>query len=633
MESSMRDRLSLMTQEEKELTLKIMRELSLDGRSKTLELLNNVDYDEVPVSIDQFIEDDRYMGKVFENGKLIYPFWRNFLHDLFHNNVEKRFEVAVSGAIGTGKSTISAIALMYLLYRTMCLKDPQKFYGLTANSPIVFVVLNLTLDLAYQGLYSMMVEAIKLSPWFCERVDIRGKYEFSIEFPKNIGLMVGSNVQHTIGKNVLGAILDEVNFSKAPKGSKNSVLDMYRNIRRRLESRFLKQGRIPGLLFLVSSKNSDLDFLEQYIQSIKHQKTTIVIDRAVYEIKPPETYTGERFNVAVGDKTKQSRILNSTEDLESAKQQGYRIISVPVEYRIAFEQDINDALKDISGISSVTTNKLIPYAGKIESIINYNRRSPFMLDQLTLGLNSNDDIKDYIEDLRLLKEDIHLPRFIHCDIGLKNDALGLSMVHSDRQTSINRYTKEGKIESIIENHYVADFTLTIKALAGSEIPLFKVREFIIWLATTLGLHIQLVTFDGFQSADSIQLLKVAGLEAALQSVDRSADPYLNLRSCVLENRLELYNDPILIKELYDLEYDRKANKIDHPLEGSKDTSDSLCGALWGAQNYYASKRQTNVIQHQRVDMAVKFISDMNKKRWASNNNNNLIEENSWLYKD
>lgn len=619
-----------LSDEERKVLMSIIKSSNASNNLNALEDLWMVDYEEIPVSIDQFIEDDQYMGKVFENGKLIYPFWKNFLHDLFHNNPEKRFEVAISGAIGTGKSTISAIALMYLLYRTMCLKDPQKFYGLTANSPIVFVVLNLTLDLAYKGLYSMIVEAIKLSPWFCERVDIRGKYEFSIEFPKNIGLMVGSNVQHTIGKNVLGAILDEINFNNAPKGSKNSVMDMYRNIRRRLESRFLKQGRIPGLLFLVSSKNSDLDFLEQYIQSIKHQKTTIVIDKAVYEIKPPETYTGEKFKVAVGDKTKQSRLLTSNEDELSAKEQGYRIISVPIEYKIAFEQDINDALKDIAGISSVTTNKLIPYAGKIESVINYKKKSPFMLHQIILGLDSDDDIKDYIDDLRLLKKDLHIPRFLHCDIGLKNDGLGLSMVHADYSTAVERYTKEGKIESIVENHYNADFMIMIRPPAGSEVPLFKIREFVIWLATTLGIHIQLMTFDGFQSADSIQLLKVAGINTALQSVDRTADPYLNLRSCILENRIELYDNPILIEELYDLEYDRKANKVDHSLEGHKDLSDSLAGALWGAQNYYATKKQTNVVQHQRVEEAVKFVNNLNKKRWAQKPIN---AENSWLYND
>ena len=516
------------------------------------------------------------------------------------------------------------------MYRTMCLRNPQEFYNLASNSPIVFVCMNLTLELANTGMYTSIVEAIKLSPWFKERVDIRGKYDFSIEFPKNIQLTCASQTQHTIGKNVLGAILDEMNFSNAPKGSKNSVLDMYRNIRRRLESRFLKQGRIPGFLFLVSSKNTEMDFLEQYIQTIKHNKTTYVIDRAVYDIKPPETYVGTRFKVAVGDKTRSSRILSTDEDAEFAKQQGYKIIEVPTEYRVAFEQDINDALKDIAGISGVSTNKLIPYAGKIEMVINHKRKSPFMLDQIVLGIDSTDDIKDFLDDIRILKKDIHIPRFVHCDLGLKNDSTGLSMVHADRQTSVERFTSDGKIESLVENHYTQDFSIGIKAPVGSEVPIYKIREFILWLATTLGLRLEVVSFDGFQSSDSLQLLKVAGINTKLTSVDRSVDPYLNVRSCILENRLDIYNHPLLVKELYDLEYDRRNNKVDHPLESSKDISDSLAGALWNAQEYYATKKTTNVIQHDNVKQAVAYISELNKKRWVQDN---YGDTDSWLTKD
>lgn len=602
-----------LTEDELQVVLNVLKTTKDTGDLSALESLWYCDYDEIPVTIDEFLENDYYMGKVFNNGKLIYPFWRRELHKIFHENPDKAFEICLTGSIGQGKSTISAIALMYVLYRTLCLKDPQKFYGLTQNSPIVFVCLNLTLDLAYAGLYSMIVEAIRMSPWFCERVDIRGKYEYTIEFPHNIGIICASQTTHTIGKNVLFAIMDEMNFSNAPKGSKNSVLDMYRNIRRRLESRFLKQGRIPGFIFLVSSKNSDLDFLDQYIQSIKGNKSTYVIDKAIYEVKPPETYTGEKFKVAVGDKTKQSRILSDDEDEQYAIRMGYRVIEVPVEYRVAFEQDINDALKDIAGISSAATNKLIPYAGRIDKIFDRSRHSPFAVDEIILGLESPEDIRDFIDDFALLKKDIHLPRFIHVDIGLKGDRLGFAMVHSDNQTSVQRYTKEGKIESLIENTYTTDLVFGIKAQAGSEIPLFKVREFIIWLATTVGMKIQQVSYDGFQSADSIQLLKVAGVNAVLQSLDRTADPYLNLRAAILEERISSYYHPILEAELYDLEYDKKNNKVDHTIEGSKDISDGLCGAVYGAQQYYANMKQTKVIQHENVKAALNYIDMMNKK--------------------
>ncbi len=613
--------------------------LSASNNSPSLDLspienLYKVDYDEIPVSIDEFLENDYYLGKVYNNGKNIYPYWRKFLHNFFHDNPDKAFEVALTGAIGVGKTTIASIALIYLMYRTMCLKDPQKFYGLSGNSQIVFVVMNLTLDLAYQGLYSLIVEAIRLSPWFCERVDIRGKYEYSIEFPKNIALMAGSQTTHTIGKNVLGAVLDEVNFSNAPKGSKNSVMDMYRNIRRRLESRFLKQGRIPGILMLVSSKNTELDFLEQYIQSIKHQKTTWVVDEPVYNIKPPETYIGERFKVAVGDKTKESYIIKDEDNIQEILDRGYRIIEVPIEYRVAFEQDINDALKDIAGISAVSTSKLIPYAGRIDVCFDSHRRSPFFCEEIQLGLDSVEDIKDFLDDLSILRRDLNKPRFAHIDIGLKGDRLGLAITHSSKEITVERYTATGAIDKVSENVYDIDLLLTIKAISGSEIPLFKVREFLLWLHSYIGYKFKKITFDGFQSADSIQLLKIAGLDTGLLSVDRTDIPYLNLRACILEQRLVGYYNSIVVEELRDLEYDRKAKKVDHPIvkydgsPGSKDTSDALCGSVYNAQEYYSKKKGKSISKSTNVNAALTAIQKINNLRKLEDPNGD-----DWILKD
>ena len=625
-----------LNEEEKKLFYAV---LSASRNSGSLDLspienLYKVDYDEIPVSIDEFLENDRYLGKVYNNGKNIYPYWRRFLHNFFHDNPDKAFEVALTGAIGVGKTTIASIALTYLIYKTLCLKDPQKFYGLSANSPIVFVVMNLTLELAYSGLYSLIVEAIRLSPWFCERVDIRGKYEFSITFPKNVALMAGSQTTHTIGKNVLGAVLDEVNFSNAPKGSKNSVMDMYRNIRRRLESRFLKQGRMPGILMMVSSKNTELDFLEQYISSIKHQKTTWVVDEPVYNIKPAETYIGVRFKVAVGDKTKESRIVIETDNVDELIERGYRIIEVPIEYKVAFEQDINDALKDIAGISSVSTNKLIPYAGRIDLCFDGKRRSPFFIEEIQLGLDSVEDIKDFLDDLSILRKDLSKPRFAHIDIGLKGDRLGIAITHSSKSVTVDRYTATGAIDKVSENVYDIDLLLTIKAISGSEIPLFKVREFLLWLNSHIGYNFKKITFDGFQSADSIQLLQISGLPAGLLSVDRSDIPYLNLRACILEQRLVGYYNSIVIEELRDLEYDRKAKKVDHPIvkydgsPGSKDTSDALCGAVYNAQEYYSKQKGNTVSKETNVSAAISAVQKLKNLRSLG-----IDKNDEWILRD
>ena len=565
-----------------------------DSAVSLLSSLYEDDYEEIPVSIDTFICDEKYLGGVYDGGNSVYPFWRDYLHRVFHCNPDNAFEQCISGAIGIGKSTVAAIALMYLMYRTLCLKDPRKFYGLTGNAPIVFVVLNLTLELAYSGLYSLIVESIRNSPWFMERVDIRGKYSYTISFPKGVEFMAGSSTTHTIGKNVLGAILDEINFSSAPRGSKKSVLSMYRNIRRRLESRFMREGSIPGLLMMISSKNDENDFLETYISSIRHQKSTWVVDEPIWNVKPPSTYTGETFPVAVGDKSRESKLLSSDETREEYESLGYRIIDVPIEYHNAFVQDLTDALKDIAGISSYSSNKLIPHTKMVYECFDTDLPRPFLVDEIILE-DDEEEIWDYLGDLRLLKKDLHLPRFAHIDIGLTGDRLGLAVTYSPEGVLVERYTHTGAIDSLVERRYVVDFSIGLKAPKNGEIKLYKVRNFLRWLHTHIGFKFVSITFDGFQSADSIQLLKASKYPAGTLSVDRTSVPYVTLKSSITEHRVLAPKNKILIKELSELEYNRSTDKVDHPIldaegnPGSKDISDAVCGSLYSAHQYYAEK--------------------------------------------
>jgi len=401
------------------------------------------------------------------------------------------------------------------------------------------------------------------------------------------------------------ALLDEVSFSNSPKGSKNSVMDMYRSIRRRMESRFMRGGNLPGMIGLISSKNDENSFLERYIDSNRNNRKTWIVDKPIYEIKPSTTYLGPRFKVAVGDKTKESFIIKDENDLKRAEQANQKVIEVPVEYENAFSTDINEALKEIAGISAVSSTKLIPYPGRISSCIDTKRRNPILQETVFLSLDTEETVMDYLDSLSILKRDLHIPRFIHVDIALKGDSLGLSVVHVDRTVTVDRTSVDGQLLKFTEPHYFVDLALRVRAVQGSEVPLFRIREFILWLRKNIYKKIEQVTFDGFQSADSIQILSTAGMNTGLLSVDRTDVPYLNLRSAILENRINMYNHSILYRELSDLEYDRSKHKVDHPETtinnepGSKDVADSVCGACYDAAMYYSSKQGAKAYDQNR----------------------------------
>ena len=75
-----------------------------------------------------------------------------------------------------------------------------------------------------------------------------------------------------------------------------------------------------------------------------------------------------------------------------------------------------------------------------------------------------------------------------------------------------------------------------------------------------------------------ELLNAQGFTTAKISVDRSEEPYKGLRNILRDQRIELINNDIRDTELIKLQ--RMNGRIDHPMNGSKDIADCLCGACW-----------------------------------------------------
>lgn len=176
---------------EKEYAMQILSEMSEKGSSGILTELYYADYDEVPVDIDTFLEDNRYIGKATNQGKSVYPFWRDILRKLFAPE-SKYNEAIFSGSIGIGKSTIAVIGMSYVLYNIMCLKSPQTFYDLQPSDKIVFSFFNINLDLSYGVAYQKLQSILQGSPWFMEHGTVSGTKNPDYRPGKGIELRVGS---------------------------------------------------------------------------------------------------------------------------------------------------------------------------------------------------------------------------------------------------------------------------------------------------------------------------------------------------------------------------------------------------------------------------------------------------------
>jgi hypothetical protein len=214
----------------------------------------------------------------------------------------KYVEAVLTGAIGTGKSTIALFTTAYQLYVLSCLKDPHGLFNLDPSSEIVFAFQSLTKDLAESIDYERFRAMLTDSPYFNQHFPFNKKIKSEMVFPNRIVVgPLSGDVNAAIGSNIFGAILDEVNFMARVEQSKSAVdgglfdqaVEMYNSIVRRRKSRFMAAGgRLPGMVCLVSSKRYPGEFtdrkqVEAHEELARSGKTGIfVYDRTLWQIKP-----------------------------------------------------------------------------------------------------------------------------------------------------------------------------------------------------------------------------------------------------------------------------------------------------------------------------------------------------------
>jgi len=419
---------------------------------------------------------------------------------------------------------------------------------------------------------------------------LSGRNEPTYYPEKGFGFIVGSRPQHTLGKHIICAIMDEVSFAPGQNVNyeRSKIMEVYTNIRRRMESRFMVQGHMYGMMFLVSSKATESSFLEAYIaDQIKKGYPIYVVDQPLWKVKPG-AYSGRFFKVAVGNKYMPSRVVRdeSPESIEGLKKQGYNILDVPIEHRQAFDQNIDKALQDIAGISTSVVTKAFSVE-KILACVSDTLQNPFRTDVVTLGMNDSMKLQDFFDPSLIPSNVRGAPIFIHLDASVSGDKTGLSGVAIIGTKAVTHYGQDPEEEVVSEELvYQQVFTVGIQPPSDSEISFEKTRQFIYYLRDEVGLNIKIVTTDGFQSVDTRQILSTKGFEVGYTSLDRTPDGYDGLRSAIYDRRIILLKGcNLLVEELSDIERDNMTRKYDHPTYGSKDSSDSLAGAYLDASKY------------------------------------------------
>lgn len=524
-----------------------------------------------------------------------------------------------TGAIGSGKTTVAAVELAYRLYMLSCLRDPASYYGLLPGSPIVFGLYSITKVQAADTGYLNLRAYIDQSPYFQEVFPPDPKLETKADFFKTTGkrieIISGSRSLHAIGRNLFAMLMDEANFMQAKQdkdtGKKvGQAYELYNSVRRRIKSRFLRPGGVvPGIMLLSSSRTVETAFIEERLDAIKAGKeadaddpevaklklktpTAYVSDYTQWDCKPAHRFVMPRFRVDCGDRFHPPKLLDKG---EKAREDA-RVIDVPGEFKGDFVEDIDQALRDIAGVA---TDNLAPFIRDRKSVLEAKDDRlvhPFTRETISISTEASTHIDEYF-DLKAVcrvKKSRYVPRlnperprYIHVDLALTGDAAGIAMGHVSGLVRDRLRRPDGTEVMDVFPYIVMDFMLRIYPPVAGEIDLGKIRTFILYLKQFY--NVEMVTFDGFQSADSRQILAKLGVRTKQLSLDKSEDGYMSLRAALSGRRIRYYHYAPFQQEVLDLQRIFKPGglkaKVDHPETGSdkqkgrKDVADAVAGVV------------------------------------------------------
>ncbi len=522
-----------------------------------------------PVGPTEFLISKRYLALEEE----LYP----KVGDEFEKmNSGNYVEIVLTGAIGTAKTTLALWTTAYQVYLLSCLRNPQASFGIDRSSEILFVFQSLNATLAKQVNYDRFRSLIQTSPFFTDYFPFDVKINSECIFPNRIIVRpVSGQESAAIGQNVFGGMMDEVNFMEvteqsqktADGGEYNQAVALYNSLSRRRKSRFMRKGKLPGVFCLVSSKRYPGQFTDIKTEEAKHDPTIYVYDKRTWDILPEDRFSGDWFDVFIGDLSRKPRIVEDDDHIDREKEKEL-IVKVPVEYRSDFDTDIMNALRDIAGVSTLA-------------------QYPFIMDQDAVdeafgtvqSVLTRDTVDFQTSKLGILREKFMAPdepRFIHIDLSMTGDATGVACGFVDKFTRI----KVGDETWEVLPNIVFDFMLRVVPPKGGEINYQKIRDMIYKLREQ-ALNVKWVSCDSFQSTDMMQLLRRRGLTTGMVSIDKNIEPYSFLKTAFYQRRIDCPTHRFVQKEIASLEIDQKKFKVDHPPTGSKDVSDAMAGVVFG----------------------------------------------------
>ena len=591
---------------------------------------------------------EKYLG---ENAKGIFPYLKEAFIQLFAKDTNIKNYLILYYFIGAGKTTLVVWIKAYMGLLFNRLIDPWKYFDKQETTLFVDMSICFTKqsceDLVIKPLKQLLLtspafEKIKFKDDFLQKMksgDPEKAYWMSggegseMLCIGNLHYLCASEPSQLLGLNIISASMTEFAFLSEKMGE-DKCMRLWNDLDKRVWSRFNKNTYYAKII-LDSSPNSLMGKADQYILKHKFDKNVVFCSGKKWEKQPwlfPiwNNDKSKTFFVFCGNSELPPKIINANErenyDSES-------VIECPIDIYEAMSEDISKTIRDWCGRPLCgAANALIREGKKIMNCFDNQLLNEISWIRLSSAEDSEHLIWNKIKDKYFNKNNNqylfyrypNAKRYVGIDLSEKSDMACLSVVH-----------QESDIDNCIV--YVVDFTICALGKVDDSINIASFKYLIKDLIELGNMNIAHVSYDNFQSAESIQFLKRLNIDCEKISVDSTIGPYLNLASYVNQNKLKIGKNIIIKNNLKSLIKGTTRNgkeigkvTVDH-LQGEwydldnfdfntsmagyygKDATDSLCQAITLLDKYNVFTNEYKWIEQKNKDVNIK--KDMIENNW------------------
>lgn len=532
-----------------------------------IDLLGGEEFEEKPVQLEEFVTSEDFLGlpplskyqydaikamsQIYKKQTLINLYGEQIGTKIWNQTCN---EVILQLGKGSGKDYMSTIAVSYMVYLLLCLKDPAKYFGKPPGDSIDILNIAINSEQAKNVFFKGFKTRLDKSPWF------QGRYTptaGSVTFDKGITCHSGHSERESFeGYNVLCVILDEISgfATESTSGSDqaktaSAIYEMYRAS---VDSRFPDFGKVV-LLSFPRYKN---DYIQTRYDSVIADKTveikehTFKLDETIDDGVPSNEFTVEweedKINAYKFPKVFALRRptweINPTRSID--------------DFKIAFYKNSIDALSRFACMPPDAVDAFFRSREKIETCFS--------------GTNGVDSTGRFFESFKPQEDKEY---YVHVDLAQKHDHCAVALAHVDKWVTLSTFNDHEVINPFVVVDAVRWWTPT----ADKTVEFKDVKNYILELRSR-GFRIKKVTFDRWNSFDIMNELKSLGMNSETLSVAKKH--YEDMQMLVAEERIYGPRIDLLVDELLQLRIIR--DKVDHPRKGSKDLADAVCGAIYNS---------------------------------------------------